>query len=199
MKQLVPTGIDEYLAEHKAGDLVSGRIVDLSGTSARVELGEGIQAACTIPATTAAPAAEQTSGKADLSSLGSMLQARWKGQSQSGAKKSEPIAAGQIRSFRITSLDPTAKRNSPRSDRITHIEQICGFDFQITNYPITRLNYCGWPHPSILLAWVGTPQKLTSFSFLCSVEDRHGNNTNYKRSPEDYPTARSFHLRSPLR
>jgi len=110
MKQLIPTSIDEYLAEHKAGDLVSGRIVDLSGTSARIELGEGIHAACTIPATTAAPAAEQPSGKADLSSLGSMLQARWKGQGQSGAKKPEPIAAGQIRSFRITHLDAASKQ-----------------------------------------------------------------------------------------
>jgi small subunit ribosomal protein S1 len=110
MKQLIPTSIDEYLAEHKAGDLVSGRIVDLTGTTARIELGEGIQAECKIPATTAAPEIEQSSGKADLSSLGSMLQARWKGQGQSGAKKSEPVAAGQIRSFRITHLDPAAKQ-----------------------------------------------------------------------------------------
>ena len=30
MKQLEPTSIDEYIAEHKAGDKVSGRLVDLS-------------------------------------------------------------------------------------------------------------------------------------------------------------------------
>jgi small subunit ribosomal protein S1 len=110
MKQLIPTSIDEYLAEHKAGDLVSGRIIDLYGTSARVELGEGIHAACTIPSTTALPVPEQSSGKADLSSLGSMLQARWKGQGQSAAKKPEPVAAGQIRSFRITHLDAALKQ-----------------------------------------------------------------------------------------
>lgn len=109
MKQLIPTSIDEYLAEHKAGDVVSGRIVDLAGTTARVELGEGIQAECKIPAVTATPAAEQPTGKADLSSLGSMLQARWKGQSQSGTKKPEPVAAGQIRSFCITRIDPATK------------------------------------------------------------------------------------------
>ncbi len=31
MKQLVPTSIDEYLAEHKAGDEVSGRVVEVTG------------------------------------------------------------------------------------------------------------------------------------------------------------------------
>jgi len=41
MKQLVPTGLDEYIAEHKAGDVVTGRMTDVSGGRARVELGEG--------------------------------------------------------------------------------------------------------------------------------------------------------------
>ena len=31
MKQLIPTSIDEYIAEHKVGDTVSGRVVDDSG------------------------------------------------------------------------------------------------------------------------------------------------------------------------
>src|SRR5581483_4284339 len=44
MKQLVPTGLDEYLAEHKEGDVVTGRVMNVSGGEARVELGEGIQA-----------------------------------------------------------------------------------------------------------------------------------------------------------
>ena len=81
IKQLVPTGLDEYLVEHKPGDLVTGRIVDLSGRRARVELGEGIQADCEIPVQAADAVASQANTKADLSSLGSMLQARWKGQS----------------------------------------------------------------------------------------------------------------------
>ena len=42
MKQLVPTGLDEYVAEHKEGDVVTGRLVDDSGEQSRVELGEGI-------------------------------------------------------------------------------------------------------------------------------------------------------------
>ena len=41
MKQLVPTGLDEYLVEHKDGDIVTGRIVEVSDGRARVELGEG--------------------------------------------------------------------------------------------------------------------------------------------------------------
>ena len=36
MKQLVPTGMDEYLAEHKEGDVVPGRLVDESGTRAEL-------------------------------------------------------------------------------------------------------------------------------------------------------------------
>jgi small subunit ribosomal protein S1 len=117
MKQLVPTGIDEYLAEHKPGDLVTGRVVEISGSDGRVELGEGVFATCHISAAgqpgatqSAAPAA----AKADLSSLSSMLQARWKsGTPASGAgamPKSEELRAGQIRSFRVAKLDPAAKK-----------------------------------------------------------------------------------------
>src|SRR3954452_15207248 len=97
MKQLVPTSIDEYIAEHKVGDRVSGRVVDES----LVELGEGIRAACRASAA-AAKAAPQTAAQpatADLSSLSSMLQARWKGSTAAPAGP-EPQQAGQIRNFR---------------------------------------------------------------------------------------------------
>src|SRR6185369_6595175 len=50
MKQLVPTGLDEYLVEHKEGDIVTGRVVDVSGDTANVELGEGIRAKCRVAA-----------------------------------------------------------------------------------------------------------------------------------------------------
>jgi small subunit ribosomal protein S1 len=111
MKQLVPTSVDEYIAEHKAGDVVTGRIVDESGSRARVELGEGIHATCHIvskPAVNEEPAA---SAKVDLSSLGSMLQARWKGNAPApGPAKPEAVHAGQIRSFKIVKLDPDGKK-----------------------------------------------------------------------------------------
>ena len=50
MKQLVPTGLDEYIAEHKVGDTVTGRLMDDSTENARVELGEGIYATCKMSA-----------------------------------------------------------------------------------------------------------------------------------------------------
>ncbi len=108
IKQLVPTDIDEYLAEHKPGDVVSGRIVDLAAGHAQVELGEGIQASCRISEAIARPEA-RAEAKGDLSSLTLMLAARWKG-GESAASKPEPVAAGQVRSFRIARLDPAAKR-----------------------------------------------------------------------------------------
>jgi small subunit ribosomal protein S1 len=114
MKQLVPSGLDEYIAEHKEGDVVTGRMMEVSGGSARVELGEGIHANCRMEAAT--PAAEKDtradsqSSKPDLSSLGSMLQARWKGGGSGGNAKSEPVHAGQIRNFRIAKLDASAKK-----------------------------------------------------------------------------------------
>ncbi len=80
MKQLIPTGLDEYFAEHRAGDLVSGRIIEQSSGLANVELGEGIRATCSTSANGPATTADKTSeSKPDLSSLTSMLKARWKG------------------------------------------------------------------------------------------------------------------------
>ena len=110
MKQLVPTSLDEYIAEHKEGDVVTGRMTEIAGGRARVELGEGIQAACRLSAETAEePAA--AAPKTDLSSLSSMLQAKWKGGGASaGIARKEPARAGQIRSFRIAKLDPAGKK-----------------------------------------------------------------------------------------
>ena len=109
MKQLIPTSIDEYIAEHKPGDVVSGRVVDESGSVASVELGEGIRATCRVAKSTAAPAEAKSSGKADLSSLSSMLQSRWKGSTPAPSAAPEPLRSGQIRSFKITRLDAESK------------------------------------------------------------------------------------------
>jgi small subunit ribosomal protein S1 len=110
MKQLVPTSLDEYIAEHKEGDLVTGRMIDISDGHARVELGEGILGTCPILAPSPAKEAMRGEGKADLSALSSMLTARWKGGAAGGAAKPEAIHAGQIRSFRIAKLDAAAKK-----------------------------------------------------------------------------------------
>jgi small subunit ribosomal protein S1 len=110
IKQLVPTSIDEYMAEHHEKDVVSGRVIEVLGGQARVELGEGIIGTCHI--SDQAPAAEEkaATAKADLSSLSSMLQNRWKGGESSAKSKPEAIQSGQVRSFRITKLDREAKK-----------------------------------------------------------------------------------------
>jgi len=112
MKQLVPTGLDEYIAEHKAGDVVTGRMTDVSGGRARVELGEGVPATCRIQSGPAGGAESQPAGdKTDLSSLTSMLEAKWKkGGATGGVAGDEAPRSGQIRSFRIVKLDPALKR-----------------------------------------------------------------------------------------
>jgi small subunit ribosomal protein S1 len=122
MKQLVPSGLDEYIAEHKEGDVVTGRMIEVSDGHARVELGEGIHARCRMDAP-GAGAEKSTQGKPDvsssnasssskpdLSSLGSMLQARWKGGAPAGEAKPEAVRAGQIRKFRIVKVDAATKK-----------------------------------------------------------------------------------------
>ena len=110
IKQLVPTSIDEYVVERKTGDVVTGRVIEVSGNSARVELGEGIHAQCQLTGEKKKQEAGAQSGKADLASLSSMLQARWKSGAVAETAKPEEVRAGQIRSFRITKLDPSAKK-----------------------------------------------------------------------------------------
>ena len=111
MKQLIPTSIDEYVAEHKVGDQVSGRVVEVSPDRIIVELGEGIRCLCrpgkNAVAAAPAPAAP---AKVDLSSLSSMLKDRWKGNLPAVQAKPEPLAEGQLRSFKIVKLDAAAKK-----------------------------------------------------------------------------------------
>jgi small subunit ribosomal protein S1 len=114
MKQLIPTSMDEFVAEHKAGDSVTGRIVSIADGVAQVELGEGIVCACKLPAE-AAPAATEpaAAGKVDLSAFSSMLKTKWKTGSAAGAAETKKAPeAGQVRSFKITQLDAEAKRIS---------------------------------------------------------------------------------------
>jgi small subunit ribosomal protein S1 len=114
IKQLVPSGLDEYIAEHKEGDIVTGRMMDASGDEVRVELGEGIQGLCRVKPGSASATKdskkEQPAPAADLSSLTSMLQARWKSGPAGDSPKVDSPRTGQVRSFRITRLDPAAKK-----------------------------------------------------------------------------------------
>jgi small subunit ribosomal protein S1 len=108
IKQLEPTSIDEYLAEHKAGETVSGRIVDVSGARAKVELGEGVRAFAIIPEQK--QEAASGSGKADLSAMTAMLTQKWKAGGGASVAAPEAPRSGQIRTFRITSIDAEAKK-----------------------------------------------------------------------------------------
>jgi small subunit ribosomal protein S1 len=89
--------------------------MNVSGGIARVELGEGVQGSCRMDA--ADNSAKETdkaafSGNkpADLGSLSSMLQQRWKSGASPTSAKPDASSAGQIRSFRISKLDPAAKK-----------------------------------------------------------------------------------------
>jgi small subunit ribosomal protein S1 len=108
IRQLAPSDLDQYIAEQKAGDIVSGRLVEVNGSVALVELGEGVRATCTIPSVTAKENDATTA--ADLSSLTAMLQARWKGGTGQKGSESHVPRPGEVRSFRITNLDPAGKK-----------------------------------------------------------------------------------------
>ncbi|MGZ7100343.1 MAG: 30S ribosomal protein S1, partial [Candidatus Angelobacter sp.] len=89
----------------------TGRVMQVSGGVARVELGEGVFATCRMVED--APAKEEKAPApkaADLGSLSSMLQARWKSGASPTAAKPDASSAGQIRSFRISKLDPGSKK-----------------------------------------------------------------------------------------
>lgn len=104
IKQAVPTGLDEFLAEQKEGDVVSGRIVSVTGDTAVVELGEGVSATCKLPAGNTSTDAAGT-GKVDLGALTSMLQSRWKSGAASSASAPAALQPGQVRSFCILHID----------------------------------------------------------------------------------------------
>jgi small subunit ribosomal protein S1 len=122
IKQMIPTGADEFFTEHQAGDTVTGRVLDIDTASsiARIELGEGIVFPCSLPPASVASAesATSTSGTAvDLSQLGALLSSRWKtadsrSKSVPAAKTAmteAPLQTGQVRSFRLAAIDADAK------------------------------------------------------------------------------------------
>jgi small subunit ribosomal protein S1 len=116
MKQLIPTEIDEYIAEHKAGDVVSGRVIEQSPSLIHVELGDGIRATCRTASASAAKAAKSAevaatpAAKPDLSNLSTLFKDRFKGNTSEAGAKPEPFNEGQIRNFKITKLDAEAKK-----------------------------------------------------------------------------------------
>jgi small subunit ribosomal protein S1 len=108
MKQLEPDSQDEVIAELKAGDSVTGRVVRVEGQAVFVELGEGVKGVCRLAASqteSAGPAAAGT----DVSSMSAMLAAAWKSGttgSTAAAGSGPQLKLGEVRSFKVASLDP---------------------------------------------------------------------------------------------
>jgi small subunit ribosomal protein S1 len=109
MKQLEPTTVDHYILEHQTGQTVSGRLVEIQGDRAKVELGEGIVVTCQLKPQEEKARGTEPAREADVSSLSAMLAARWKQGVPPGQSGKPAARAGEVRSFRIAHLDP-AKR-----------------------------------------------------------------------------------------
>jgi small subunit ribosomal protein S1 len=105
MKQLEPTTVDHYISEHQPGETVSGRLVEVSGDRAKVELGEGVIATCKLKKKVANTETVASGSKSsDVGSLSAMLAARWKQGTGDQADKDAALT-GQVRRFKIAHLD----------------------------------------------------------------------------------------------
>jgi small subunit ribosomal protein S1 len=109
MKQLEPTTVDHYISEHQPGETVSGRLLEVRGDRAKVELGEGVVGTCQLKPAVEESGAEAQQKVADVSSLSAMLAAKWKQGGGAQERAKESARAGQVRSFRIASLDAAKK------------------------------------------------------------------------------------------
>jgi small subunit ribosomal protein S1 len=113
MKQLQPTSADLFIQEHKPGDELTGRIVDVRALEAKVELGEGVNAHCRLAPPPEAPKPAAAPSGGSLEDWTAMLTQKWKsgGTAFSTEKTKEGgVRSGQIRKFRILTIDPEAKR-----------------------------------------------------------------------------------------
>ncbi|MBA3973700.1 MAG: 30S ribosomal protein S1 [Candidatus Solibacter sp.] len=107
MKQLEPTSADVFISEHAVGDLLSGRVVEVHGAAAKIEISEGVHARCKLK--DESPAKQQAAAETDVTGLAAMLASRWKsGPAPSSGKDS--IRPNQIRSFKIVALDAEARK-----------------------------------------------------------------------------------------
>ena len=114
LKQLQPTSVDDFIAAHKEGETVTGRVSDVKGNRVTVELGEGVHATYSLVAREQ-KVEQQTAASVDVSALSSMLASKWKGAPGSGgsgesSEKRDAPKTGQVRSFKITKLDVEKKK-----------------------------------------------------------------------------------------
>jgi small subunit ribosomal protein S1 len=74
IKQLEPTTIDHYISDHRLGETVSGRVVEVRGSEAKIELGEGVIATCRLKDRGETQAGEALTKPTDVSSVGALIQ-----------------------------------------------------------------------------------------------------------------------------
>jgi len=112
LKQLQPTRVDNFIAEHQVGETISGLITDVRGNNVRIEVSEGVIAECKIeePKKEEAKPAE-SAGSADVGSLAAMLKGRWKeGKGGDSAPKVSSLRPGQVKTVKIVALDAEHKK-----------------------------------------------------------------------------------------
>lgn len=110
MKQLEPTTVDQFIAEHAVGETLTGRVVDSSAGKAKIEVGEGVFAVCRLAASGSEQEANTEGARnADISMLSAMLAARWRTGPETGSSR-DSLRPGQIRNFRLSAVDRSQKR-----------------------------------------------------------------------------------------
>jgi small subunit ribosomal protein S1 len=105
MKQLIPTSLDEYIAEHKEGD-VAPDVTDVSSGRAKVELGD-------VPPRAGWPGSAKEEEKPvptkSISVHSPHVAARWKSAGVAGAENRRPAqwrsAAGSRNSTRPQKIE----------------------------------------------------------------------------------------------
>ncbi len=108
MKALEPTSADIFIGEHQVGDLVSGRVVETHASHAKIEISEGVHARCRLKES-AAGGEKARAAAADVDDLAALLAAKWKGGGSAEADR-KTLRTGQLRRFRIVSMDPAHRR-----------------------------------------------------------------------------------------
>jgi small subunit ribosomal protein S1 len=109
MKQLEPTSSDIWISEHQPGETVTGRIVDVKNDRAKVEVGEGVFAMCRLAGGEGKGEPRGGAERTDISAMTAMLAARWKSGPDFESEQ-KVVKPGQVRQFRIISMDPQSKR-----------------------------------------------------------------------------------------
>ncbi|MFN0101692.1 MAG: S1 RNA-binding domain-containing protein [Bryobacteraceae bacterium] len=114
LKQLQPTKVDAFIAEHQVGETISGLITDMRGNNLKLEVAEGVLAECKLEEAKkeeAKAAVAEAAGAADVGSLAALLKGRWKeGKGGDPAPKANTLKPGMVRSVKIVSLDSEHKR-----------------------------------------------------------------------------------------